>query len=56
MKLGRRDLLGRHVGGARALVRLNFGIDAARNVAMKMAVRSESAEVSEAIHGIIQEA
>jgi coatomer protein complex subunit gamma len=49
-------LAGTVVGGARALVRLNFGIDAARNVAMKMAVRSESAEVSEAIHGIIQEA
>ncbi len=38
------------------LVRLAFGIDASRNVAMKLAVRSESADVSEAIHAIIQEA
>lgn len=38
------------------LVRLSFGIDMSRNVAMKLAVRSESPDVSEAIHQIIQEA
>lgn len=38
------------------LVRLAFGIDVHRNVAMKLAVRSESGDVSEAIHQIIQEA
>lgn len=43
-------------GGPQVLVRLAFGIDAQRNVAMKLAVRSESPEVSEAIHAIIQEA
>lgn len=41
---------------AQVVVRLAFGIDAGRNVAMKLAVRSESADVSEAIHAIIQEA
>lgn len=44
------------VGDVQVLVRLSFGIDAQRNVAMKLAVRSESADVSEAIHAIIQEA
>lgn len=44
------------VGDAAVLVRLAFGIDAGRNVAMKLAVRSESPDVSEAIHAIIQEA
>ena len=44
------------VGEAQVLVRLAFGIDAQRNVAMKLAVRSASAEVSEAIHAIIQDA
>ena len=41
---------------AQVLVRLQFGIDMAKNVAMKLAVRSESPDVSEAIHQIIQEA
>lgn len=49
-------LSGTVVGDAQVLVRLNFGIDAQKNVAMKMAVRSESVETSEAIHVIIQEA
>ena len=49
-------LAGTVVGGAQALVRLQFGIDAGRNVAMKLASRSETQEVSEAIHMIIQEA
>ena len=49
-------LSGTVVGDVQVLVRLSFGIDAGRNVAMKLAVRSESADVSEAIHLIIQEA
>lgn len=48
-------LSGTVVGDAPVLVRLAFGIDASRSVAMKLAVRSESADVSEAIHAIIQE-
>lgn len=44
------------VGDVQVLVRLQFGIDMSRNVAMKLAVRSEAADVSEAIHQIIQEA
>ncbi len=39
-----------------ALVRLSFGIDAARSVAMKLVVRSDSPDVSQAIHQIIQDA
>ena len=49
-------LAGSVVGDVQVLVRLAFGIDAARNVAMKLAVRSGAVEVSEAIHAIIQEA
>ncbi|KAL4437499.1 hypothetical protein ABPG77_003480 [Micractinium sp. CCAP 211/92] len=49
-------LSGTVVGDVQVLVRLAFGIDVQRNVAMKLAVRSESPEVSEAIHAIIQEA
>lgn len=49
-------LSGTVVGDVQVLVRLSFGIDAQRNVAMKLAVRSESSDVSEAIHAIIQEA
>eukprot|EP00887_Chlorella_sp_A99_P007682 scaffold20.g7682.t1 len=49
-------LAGSVVGDVQVLVRLAFGIDAGRNVAMKLAVRSESLDVSEAIHAIIQEA
>lgn len=48
-------LAGTVVGDVQVLVRLAFGIDAGRNVAMKLVVRSESAEVSEAIHHIIQQ-
>jgi len=45
---------GTFVGDLPVLVRLNFGIDSSRNVAMKMAVRSESVELSEAVHALIQ--
>lgn len=49
-------LAGTLVGDVKVLAKLNFGIDAGKNVAMKMAVRSDSTEVSESIHIIIQEA
>ena len=38
------------------VVRLSLGIDGAKNVAMKLAVRSSSEEISEVIHQIIQNA
>ena len=38
-----------------ALVRMSFGIDAARSVAMKLVVRSDSPDASQAIHQIIQD-
>ncbi|KAK9837106.1 hypothetical protein WJX81_003075 [Elliptochloris bilobata] len=49
-------LAGTLIGDAQALVRLSFGIDAARSVAMKLVVRSDSPDVSQAIHQIIQDA
>jgi len=49
-------LSGTMVGNLQALVRLRFGIDAQRNVAMNMTARATSAEVSEAVHMIISEA
>lgn len=36
------------------LVRLSFGIDASSDVAMKLVVRAESEEISDAVHQIIQ--
>lgn len=44
------------VGGIQVLVRMAFGIDNGNNVAMKLAVRAEAAEVSDIIHQIIAEA
>mmetsp|Transcript_25544 Transcript_25544/g.46494 ORF Transcript_25544/g.46494 Transcript_25544/m.46494 type:complete len:926 (-) Transcript_25544:399-3176(-) len=44
------------VGNQQVLVRLALGIDASRNVAMKLIVRSDSPELSETIHSIIQQA
>lgn len=35
------------------LVRLSFGIDGSKEVAMKLAVRSDDVNVSEAIHEIV---
>lgn len=35
-------------------MRLSFGIDASSNVAMKLVVRAESEEISDAVHQIIQ--
>ncbi|KAK9828275.1 hypothetical protein WJX74_006878 [Apatococcus lobatus] len=43
-------------GNVQVLVRMMFGIDMSRNVAMKLVVRSDGPETSEAIHQIIQNA
>jgi coatomer protein complex subunit gamma len=48
-------LAGLFVGHQQALVRLSFGIDAGNSVAMKLVVRAEGPEISEAVHNIIQE-
>ncbi|CAA6663000.1 unnamed protein product [Spirodela intermedia] len=45
--------LGVFIGNAKVLVRLAFGIDASKHVAMKLAVRSDDPSVSEAIHDIV---
>lgn len=47
---------GTFVGGVQVLVRMAFGIDSSNSVAMKLAVRAESADVSDIIHQIIAEA
>ncbi|GIL83130.1 hypothetical protein Vretimale_11463 [Volvox reticuliferus] len=49
-------LAGIFVGYQQVLVRMSFGIDSTNNVAMKLVVRAESTELSEAIHQIIQDA
>eukprot|EP00951_Prasinocladus_malaysianus_P049133 scaffold666341_cov50-Prasinocladus_malaysianus.AAC.1 len=49
-------MAGTFVGYKQVLVRLNFGIDGSNNVAMKLCVRSEDEDVSDAIHQIIQDA
>ncbi len=41
---------------AQVLVRMSFGMDAGGNVAMKLVVRADAAEASEAVHSIIQNA
>ncbi|XP_073150241.1 coatomer subunit gamma-like isoform X2 [Henckelia pumila] len=46
-------LSGVYIGNVRVLVRLSFGIDASKEVAMKLAVRSEDKNVSDAIHEIV---
>ncbi|VFQ68335.1 unnamed protein product [Cuscuta campestris] len=46
-------LSGVYIGNVKVLVRLAFGIDAQKEVAMKVAVRSDDASVSSAIHEII---
>lgn len=47
-------LAGTVVGGVHVMARVSFGIDASRNVAMKLAVRSQDIGVCEALHEIIQ--
>ena len=48
-------LAGEFPGGVQALVRLSFGVDAARQVAMKVVVRSADEAVADAVHRIIQD-
>ena len=44
---------GVYLGTVKVLVRLSFGIDSSKEVAMKLAVRSEDENVSDAIHEIV---
>ncbi|KAK3022029.1 hypothetical protein RJ639_047419 [Escallonia herrerae] len=46
-------LSGVFIGNVKVLVRLSFGIDGPKEVAMKLAVRSEDESVSDAIHEIV---
>ncbi|XP_052193053.1 coatomer subunit gamma-2 [Diospyros lotus] len=46
-------LSGVFMGNGKVLVRLSFGIDGQKEVAMKLAVRSEDESVSDAIHEIV---
>ncbi|XP_051145035.1 coatomer subunit gamma-like [Andrographis paniculata] len=46
-------LSGVYIGNVKVLARLSFGIDGTREVAMKLAVRSEDVTVSDAIHEIV---
>eukprot|EP00249_Psilotum_nudum_P023803 c28985_g1_i1 orf=144-2834(+) len=49
-------LAGKFIGDFQVLVRLSFGIDPQKQVAMKLAVRSEDQYISDAIHEIIANA
>lgn len=49
-------LAGTVIGGSVALVRLSFGIDAQKQVAMKLAVRSEDPSTCDLVHDIIANA
>ena len=49
-------LAGTFVGNQAVLVRLSFGIDAGGQVAMKLVVRADTPEISDAVHMIIQSA
>jgi coatomer protein complex subunit gamma len=46
-------LAGTFLGGAQVLVRLSLGIDSQKQVAMKIAVRSEDPAVSDFVHEMI---
>lgn len=46
-------LSGVFIGNVKVLVRLQFGLDSSREVAMKLAVRSEDEAVSDTIHEIV---
>lgn len=48
-------LSGMFIGYVQVLVRIAFGIDAQKQVAMKLSVRSESDEVSDVVHQIIND-
>jgi coatomer protein complex subunit gamma len=49
-------LAGRFLGDIPVMVRLSVGIDSQKQVAMKLAVRSEDPGVSDIIHDIIANA
>lgn len=49
-------LSGIFIGNVKVLVRLSFGVDESKQVAMKLAVRSEDPNISERIHEIVAEA
>ena len=49
-------LAGTFLGGSVALVRLSFGLDAQKQVAMKLAARSEDVTISDLVHEIIANA
>lgn len=49
-------LAGVFLGGIPVFVRLSFGIDGEKQVAMKLAARSEDVTVSDTIHEIIANA
>ena len=46
-------LSGVFMGNVKVLVRLSFGIDGPKQVAMKLAVRSDAPAISDAIHEIV---
>ena len=46
-------LSGVYIGNVKVLVRLSFGVDSGKEVAMKLAVRSEDETVSDAIHELV---
>ncbi|KAI7742130.1 hypothetical protein M8C21_003534 [Ambrosia artemisiifolia] len=46
-------LSGVYIGNVKVAVRLSFGVDSAKEVAMKLAVRSEDEAVSDAIHELV---
>lgn len=46
-------LSGVYIGNVRVLAKVSFGLDGPKDVAMKLAVRSEDETVSDAIHEIV---
>ncbi|KAL8223811.1 hypothetical protein R6Q57_019286 [Mikania cordata] len=46
-------LSGVYIGNVKVLVRLSFGVDSTKEVAMKLAVRSEDEAASDAIHELV---
>jgi coatomer protein complex subunit gamma len=46
-------LSGVFIGDVKVLVRLSFGLSGPKEVAMKLAVRSDDPEVSDKIHEIV---
>lgn len=41
------------IGNVKVLVRLQFGVDGPKDIAMKLSVRSEDETVSDVIHEIV---